>query len=48
MAASKKKTIYDPQNDKSLTKGELLKLVKEDPGCMLVAFSPPRKEWLKM
>ncbi|WP_419194998.1 amidohydrolase family protein [Novipirellula herctigrandis] len=40
-------TIYDPQNDKYLTKDEFLKLAKEDPGYMLVAFSPPRKEWLK-
>lgn len=39
-------TIYDPQNDKFLTKDEFLNLAKEDPGYMLVAFSPPRKEWM--
>lgn len=39
-------TIYDPLNDKFLTKEELLKLAKEDPGYTLIAFSPPRKEWM--
>ncbi len=39
-------TIYDPLNDKYLTKEELLALAKKDPGYTLVAFSPPRKEWL--
>lgn len=40
-------TIYDPQNDKFLTKDEFLKLAKEDPAYALVAFSPPRREWIK-
>ena len=40
-------TIYDPLNDKYLTKDEFLKLAEEDPGYALVAFSPPRREWLK-
>lgn len=40
-------TIYDPQNDKFLSRDEFLKLAKEDPGYPLIAFSPPRQEWLK-
>jgi hypothetical protein len=40
-------TIYDPQKDKFLTKDELLKLGKEDPAYTLIAFSPPRKKWMK-
>jgi N-acyl-D-amino-acid deacylase len=39
-------TIYDPLNDKFLTKEEFVALSKSDPGYTLVAFSPPRKEWL--
>lgn len=39
-------TIYDPLNDKFLTKEELLKLAKEDPGYALIAYSPPRREWM--
>lgn len=39
-------TIYDPLNDKFLTKDEFLKLAKEDPAYALVAFSPPRREWI--
>jgi len=39
-------TIYDPQLDKYVTKEEFLKFQKEEPGRTLIAFSPPRKEWL--
>ena len=39
-------TIYDPQLDKFVTKEEFLKFKESEPGRTLVAFSPPRKEWL--
>jgi len=39
-------TIYDPQLDKFVTKDEFLKYAKSEPGRTLVAFSPPRKQWL--
>lgn len=39
-------TVYDPQLDRFVTKEEFLKFQKEEPGRTLVAFSPPRKEWL--
>ena len=39
-------TIYDPQLDKYVTKDEFLEFKKNEPGRTLVAFSPPRKEWL--
>jgi len=39
-------TIYDPQLDRYVTKEEFLKFKKSEPGRTLVAFSPPRKEWL--
>ena len=39
-------TIYDPQLDKYVTRDEFLKFAKEEPGRTLVAFSPPRKQWL--
>ena len=39
-------TIYDPQLDRYVTKEEFLKFKKTEPGRTLVAFSPPRKEWL--
>jgi hypothetical protein len=39
-------TIYDPQLDKFVTKEEFLKFSKEEPGRTLVAYSPPRKQWL--
>lgn len=41
-------TIYDPQNDKFLTKEEFLKLKETDPGYTLIVFSPPRKQWLPL
>jgi hypothetical protein len=39
-------TVYDPQNDRFLTKDEFLALAKSDPGYTLVVFSPPRREWI--
>jgi hypothetical protein len=39
-------TIYDPQLDKYVTKEEFLNFAKKEPGRTLIAFSPPRKQWL--
>jgi hypothetical protein len=39
-------TIYDPQLDKFVTKEEFLQFQKNEPGRTLIAYSPPRKEWL--
>lgn len=39
-------TIYDPQLDKFVTEEEFLKFKKAEPGRTLVAYSPPRKDWL--
>lgn len=39
-------TIYDPDQDKFLTKEEYLKMAKEDPGHTIISFIPPRKKWL--
>ena len=39
-------TIYDPQLDKYVTREEFLEFKANEPGRTLVAFSPPRKEWL--
>ncbi len=39
-------TIYDPSQDKFLTKEEYLKLAKEDPGRTIISYIPPRKKWL--
>jgi len=39
--------MYDPTQDKYLTKEEYLKIVKEDPSRIVVGFNPPRKEWMK-
>lgn len=41
-------TIYDPANDKFLTKEEFLKLKEKDPGYTLVVYSPPRRQWLPL
>jgi len=40
-------TIYDPLNDKFLTREEVLRMGKEDPAYMIIAFSPPRQKWMK-
>lgn len=39
--------MYDPSQDKYLTKEEYLKIAKEDPARIVVGFNPPRKEWMK-
>ncbi|MEP1596621.1 MAG: aminoacylase, partial [Halieaceae bacterium] len=39
-------TIFDPQLDKFVTKEEFLHFAKTEPGRTLVAYSPPRKQWL--
>ncbi|MBY6185132.1 D-glutamate deacylase [Marinobacter hydrocarbonoclasticus] len=41
-------TIYDPQLDRFVSKEEFLKFKAEEPGRTLIAYSPPRKEWLPM
>jgi hypothetical protein len=47
MGYKTEETIYDPKGDRFLTRDEVVKLGKEDPGMIIVAFSPPRKEWMK-
>ena len=39
-------TIYDPQLDKFVSKEEFLEFKASEPGRTLIAYSPPRKEWL--
>ena len=39
-------TIYDPQLDKFVTKEEFLEFKASEPGRTLIAYSPPRKDWL--
>ena len=39
-------TIYDPQLDEYVTKEGFLELQAKEPGRTLIAFSPPREEWL--
>jgi len=39
-------TIFDPQLDKFVTREEFLKFQKEEPGRTLIAYSPPRIDWL--
>jgi len=38
--------VYDPQQDKFLSKEEVLQLQKTDPGRTIVIHLPPRKKWL--
>ena len=38
-------TIYDPTQDKFLSKDEFVEIVKTDPGRVIIAHVPPRKEW---
>ena len=42
-----KDVMYDPTQDKYLTKEEYLKIAKEDSGRTIIIFNPPRKEWMK-
>jgi len=39
-------TIFDPQLDKFMTKDEFLDMQAKEPGRTLIAFSPPREQWL--
>ena len=43
-----KDVLYDPTQDKYLSKEEYLKVAKEDPGRTVVVFNPARKRWLPM
>jgi N-acyl-D-aspartate/D-glutamate deacylase len=38
--------MYDPTQDKFLTKGEYREIAKSDPGRIVILFVPPRKKWL--
>jgi hypothetical protein len=39
-------TIYDPQLGRFVTRDEFLAFARNEPGRTLIAYSPPRKEWL--
>ena len=39
-------TIYDPQLDRFVTRDEVLGFARNEPGRVLIAYSPPRKNWL--
>jgi len=39
--------MFDPTQDKYLTKEEYLEIVKVDPSRIVVGFNPPRKKWMK-
>jgi N-acyl-D-aspartate/D-glutamate deacylase len=39
-------TIYDPQLDWFVTRDEVLGFARNEPGRVLIAYSPPRKNWL--
>ncbi|MCP4902035.1 MAG: aminoacylase [bacterium] len=39
--------MYDPAQDKYLTKEEYLQIVEVDPSRIVVGFNPPRLEWMK-
>jgi len=40
--------MYDPSQDKYLTKDEYLEIVAEDPGRTVVGFNPARNEWMPL
>jgi N-acyl-D-amino-acid deacylase len=40
--------LYDPTQDKYLTKEEYLQIAADDPGRTVVAFNPARKDWLPL
>ena len=40
--------LYDPSQDKYLSKDEYLQVAKDDPGRTIVAFNPARKDWLPL
>lgn len=39
-------TVYDPSQDKFLTKEEYQQIAQDDAGRTVILFIPPRKEWL--
>ena len=39
-------TVYDPDQDKFLSKREYLEMAEKEPGHIIVLFIPPRKEWM--
>ncbi|MFA3915587.1 aminoacylase [Ruegeria hyattellae] len=39
-------TIFDPQLDRFVTREEFLEFAENEPGRTLIAFSPPREQWL--
>ncbi len=39
--------MYDPTQDKFLSKDEYQKIAKEDPGRMIIIYNPSRLEWMK-
>ena len=39
-------TIYDPQLDRFVNREEVLEFASNEPGRLLIAYSPPRKNWL--
>lgn len=39
-------SIFDPVQKKFLNKHEYLKVAKEDPGRTIIAFNPPRNDWM--
>ena len=40
--------LYDPTQDKYLSKEEYLQVAKDDPGRTIVVFDPARKKWLPL
>jgi len=42
-----KDVMYDPTQDKYLTKEEYLKIAKEDPSRIVVGFNPVRVKWME-
>ena len=39
-------TIFDPSQDKYLTRDEFLQVSADDPGRIVIVYSPPRIDWL--
>ena len=40
--------MYDPSQDKYLSKSEYLQIVAEDPGRTVVGFNPARRQWMPL
>ena len=39
--------MFDPVQDKYLTKEEYLQVVREDPSRIVIGFNPPRRKWME-